>query len=132
MSLNDLRKFINIIEGYDEAYLNHRNEMKSLADNGYEKRGHGAGNDKSGETGYWFAKSLRDKNSTRGRYYTGSIMFKHNNYTRINDQVRAKIEYEDYAYTEHSTGKKLVDQQVFDSINDAIKWTNQKLAEYNS
>jgi hypothetical protein len=130
MSSAELRKLINIVEGYDEAYDNYMREMSLLRSSGFDQRGRGAGNDKPGEVGYWFSKDARDTSTSVGRYYYGHIMFKHNNYTRINDQVRAKIGYEDYAFTPNARGQRTVAEEQFENIDAAIEWVNAQLAKY--
>lgn len=130
MSSNEFRKLINIVEGYEEAYFNHKREMKLLDSNRFDLTGRGAGNDKPGEVGYWFSKDRYDKTSSTGRYYHGHIMFTHNNRTRINDDVSAKITYEDYAYTPNARGDRTVAEERFENIEAAIDWVNTQLTKH--
>lgn len=133
MSSDELRKLIKIVEGYEEDYKNHRREIKSLESNGFDMAGRSP-DPKTGEVGYWFRKTLHAGAEHEGRYFDISITFTHNNNTRVNSNVIAKLGFSDNAYTPKSKPEFIFDKKEFENIDEAIDWVNnhKRLSSLNT
>lgn len=112
--MKSFRTFIQ--ENYEEAWENHRKEIKAIEGAGGSRK---YSSQKNGKVRKGYEVTYVEKYP---RTWRTELYFTHDNYTRINNEVVATMGYVDYEGTPRSTGRKVTSEKKFQKIGPALKW----------